>query len=185
VPRELPIAIQNLLDTRRHTRCFFFEIAFSPIVRLTTNATDITFGEKTWYHAGGLLTVQMEDSSSQTITMDSESIAVKLTGILPLGKSIIARADYKNRHARILVGFLDDDGFLVSDPDPVFTGRCASATFNEGGQTSEIVLNIGNEWIRFEDSNGRRTNPSEHKKLYPDDSIFDNIPKMVDRTIDI
>ena len=57
-------------------------------------------------------------------------------------------------------------------------------TDDSAAGTSTIVLPISSIFARFNDKNSMKTNPSSHKKLFANDTIFDQVPSLTDKVVE-
>lgn len=184
MPRGLDPTLLTYLQNRKIRTAFLIEADFeSGWVRLTTHSRDIVFQGNTYFQAGTLSI----DGISQNLKLQNTESNVSLSGIPSTYKALVLNENYVGNDFNIYQAFFD---FTTDEPviDPILisTGVINGMQFTDDAEsgTATINLPISTIWARFEEVKGLLTNPSSHKKLYPNDKIFDMVPSLAEKVIE-
>lgn len=183
--RGLDPAIKAHLASRKIRTAFFIEADISGnLIRLTTHSRDVEWSGNTFFRGRTLVI----EGVNQTLTLENQESTVSLSGIPSDYKNLVFNQDYVGRTMTIWQGFFDwDTDALIMDPVQVHSGPIVGMNFTDDikNGTSSITLPVSNAFSRFNDKKSMMTNPSTHKRLFPNDRIFDQVPALVDRVIEI
>ena len=154
--------------------------------------TDFLFGGNTYTALGSLMDVTSTFSDLQTST---DSVTVVVTGIPNRSIEEIVKSKIKAEPVAIYRGFFNQDGTLITglnfaNPLQRFLGYVNNYTLQEDWDaetrtsTNTIALDIGSQVDVIQRKvSGRKTNPTNMDRYYPDDKSFDNVPALVDQKV--
>lgn len=183
--RGLDPALKTYLAGRKIRTAILIEADISGnLIRLTTAARDIEWNGKTFFRGKTLVV----EGVNQTLTLENQEATVSLSGIPLDYKSIVFNEDYVGRQMIIYQAFFDfETDALVIDPIQIHKGPITGMQFNDDikSGTSTITLPVSNVFSRFNDKNSMMTNPSSHRRLFPGDAIFDQVPSLVEKVVEI
>ena len=176
--RSLDTAIINELATLSIKTVFLFEGQWeSGFLRLTTAVKDIVYNGNTFIAQGHLLAF---DGLEETIKFETNTATVTLGGLVDAVKALALEEQFTNNPAKIYIAFLDENDNIIHEPYLAFEGLMDGMEMVDDfdSKTATISVPITSHFARFEQTNGRKTNPTEHRAKYPNDSFFDSVPKL-------
>lgn len=184
MPRGLSIDLINYLKGRKIKTAFMVEVQFQDgWVYLTTHARDVLFNGITYLRAASLAV----EGVAQNLSLQNSEAQVSLSGIPQSYKALVFNQEYIGNEMIIKQGFFDfETDALVGDLIQIHKGPINGMQFIDDPEsgTASISLPVSSIFARFNDKNSMMTNPSTHKKLFPSDTIFDQVPQLVDKIIE-
>lgn len=154
----------------------------SATYRFTDAGMDLTWNSNTYTNSGNVLGF---GNVEENLQMDIAEVALVLTGVNSAIISIFLNENFIDRPCRIYKGFLNSSGAIIVDPVLIFSGRLDSPSFEEDPTegTTSVTCNAADHFVDFDTKNGRRTNPTEQKTLFPGDKGFDFVHSLQDKVI--
>ena len=183
--RGLSTQFKAYLATGKIRAIQLAEMTFdSGTVYMTSASRDITWNGNVYVKAAGLLSF---NEVSETLNLEANTSEIKLSGITDTAKSLFTSGLYTyvgnsvKRYTALCTEDWEIDTSIPDNPFLVFEGDVDSMSFTDSfsAGTAEVSLPIINHWARFNDRHGRRTNPEEHRALFPNDSCVDQVPELV------
>jgi len=143
--RDLPANFAALLDAQVVAPAFFLHLDWpqSPVYWVTAYGA-INWDGKTWQPTGEFMQIAQIGESSDG---KANGVQLTLSGIPSQTLASIFRNDFQGRKARLYIGFLDEQGGLITAPLRVFEGQIDSAALDDSGETSTAVVNLEKELI--------------------------------------
>lgn len=169
----------TLLTATEKTMVQYYELVHldvGPGYRITNSPYDITYDGHTYTAAGALLDF---DAVQENISFEIERLSIKIGGIDPLpGDSDpfikkVLTLDYVDRPVYIYRVYFEAnaqvDGLLM------YSGYINSASLASGLGPDGAAVNIetSNNWTDFGKMNGRFTNDTSQKTVFPNDDGFE------------
>jgi hypothetical protein len=184
MPRTLDSSIQTEITQLVITPAYLFEAKFQNGTVYMTNASrDIVFNGNTFLAAGNALDFE---GFEESLKFQTTTATVKLSGITDTIKALVLNQKYIGNELKIYLCFFDRTGAVISEPFIIFKGNMDSMEFTDDPDSglAEIKIPVASLWARFEDKAGRLTNASQQRKLYPNDSIFDQVASLSDKVVE-
>jgi hypothetical protein len=184
--RLLEPALQAYLaDPRRKIKTAFTIEALFPDgwVYLTTCARWLEWNNIVYVPTATLAI----EGVSQSLTLANDENNISLSGIPLTYKSLVLTQKYTGNPCIIRQGFFDfETDQLIGNLLQIHKGNINNMTFTDdpAAGTSTIVLPISSIFARFNDKNSMKTNPSSHKRLFANDTIFDQVPSLTDKVVE-
>ncbi len=163
-----------------HPAAFFHGAFPSGDVRIWTGIGTLKWGGHDWIGAGALIKVS---GIEETSGVEASGVAVTLTGVPVELVSLAIREARQNSLGTILLGFVNDDGGLVADPEPVFTGLLDVPQIEDGAETCAITLSYENQMIDLQRAREWRYTDESQKVLHPGDRAFEYVAGIQDKKI--
>jgi hypothetical protein len=106
-----------------------------------------------------------------------------LSGI-PSDLVALAMAEpYQGRVVRVYLALLDAAGAIISDPDPLFTGRADVMDITDDGPTATINLSVESRLIDMQRARARRYEHEDQQIDHPGDKFFEYVTQIQDKQI--
>lgn len=172
--------LTRLLAASKNPRFFFEGIFSSGPVNFWTGIGPIDWDSKTWTGRGDLISLSnIQDS----VEFKATSATFTLSGInqAVLGKALDEFR--RNKDCTIWLGFLDDDGNLVADPEISFAGKMDSPVIDEGGETSTIIIHAESRVLRLNQTNQRRNTNEDQQLDFPGDLGFEFVTSIQEKQV--
>jgi len=147
---------------------------------LTDSVGTVLFDGQTWTGLGGLLDMgPMEESDDRS----AYRVWIRLNGTNPdLLAEAYAEPVYR-RAVSVYLGFTDENGDLVEDPDIRWSGYGDTWEVDIGGELESITLFAEDERIRDTRPSGLLWTDEDQQKLYPGDTGFEFLAQIIDARI--
>ena len=151
------------------------ELHFTPVKRLTNcpipvfTATTTTPTPSTYEAYGELLGF---DLVTETGEAKVNQINIAISGASNTYTNLFLNNDYVDRRAVIYRAFFNNSMQIVGSPVMLFDGEIQSFSINETGETSTLSVSCASVFYEFTKINGRRTNDTSQKALFPNDDGF-------------
>lgn len=159
---------------------FFAEFQFaSGSVRLTSNATDITWNGFTWTGGAQVAVAELREVQGN----ESIGLTFDLAGVNPAYISLALTEFMKGRTATLWFAPLDASYQVVTSPSVEFIGVIDSMPITDGKETATVRLQCESralEWSRV--AQILYTNETQ-QMLFPGDNFFDFLPQLVEKQI--
>lgn len=181
--RGLDPAIQAHLDSRRIKPIYLVNADFQDgIIYLTNYCRDIEFGGQTYIAGGSLLSF---DGIQESLELEAAQASITLSGIGQGVQALVLEQNFVNNPLQVYTAFLDSNDQIIDEPFLTFEGKMDGMTFTDDFEngTSTVSIPLTSQWARFDDINGRKSNPREQKTLFPGDTFFDLVPKLVEKNL--
>jgi len=142
---------------------------------------DLVFGGDTYTGTGDLGRISTITETKET---QATGIELQLSGMNNQIVSLALTEDFQDRTVRVWLGALDTSTFvLISDPILMFVGRLDLMRIDEGPDTSTINVTAENRLIDLERPKRRRWTTDDQKLRSPDDTGFEQVPKLQDAEV--
>jgi hypothetical protein len=146
---------------------------WSGIGNLTVDSVD-------YVGAGTLLQVS---EISESAELQANGLNVTLSGVTDPLISKARDEDYQGRELKVLLGAIDANGNVTSDPVTVFSGFMDTMVINDGSESATIQVTVENRLIEFERTRGRRYTAEDQKIDYPNDKGLEFVAEMQEKEI--
>jgi hypothetical protein len=166
--RGFTTAFATALTQRDLRPCMLLEATFpSGTLRLWTGTSNILWNGQTWFAAGTLLSVPEVEESTDVV---AAGITVALSGV-PVGlvSDVIASVK-QGSPATVYIGLMIEDGAIISDPTPAFTGRLDVPKLTDGADTCVIEVTYESRAIDMNHPCSFRLTDDSQQTLYPGDT---------------
>lgn len=181
--RGLASANLTALEAETVRVVFFLELELpSGTVRYHTGLGTRTVLGEDWLGVGALATI---DALEEGQGLRPYPLRLGLSG-LDAGLAVLAvNEEFQERPARLLVGFEDELGALVADPDVWFQGTAQELAVTTGDQEEGeiIALTCESDLLRFERRSNLRYTAEALQYLHPDDEGLQYMPQMRDARV--
>lgn len=147
---------------------------------LFTGYGTLSFNGRTYLGIGKLLQV---DPAQETSSIAAEGATFQLSGVRAEDISIALAENYRGRPVRVLLGQFYDDGTLVADPIPLFSGTMDVMTLNGDPAAPVITMTAENELIILKRTRLRNRTHEDQQIDYPGDTFFSRVAAMQNATI--
>lgn len=117
----------------------FCELALDDPIRVHSGIGPLTWSESTW---SGIGEFGGMSSINEGITVSAEELSVSLNGIPSDLLSAALNVEYRNKRARLWIGFVDEDGDFKDEPHQFFGGRISTMSTNDTGDTCSLNVSI-------------------------------------------
>jgi len=182
MPKGLPQQVLDLLATRAIKLAQLFTAELESItLRLSTTVSDIEY-DGNIYTGGGALTAI--SGIEESLAFEAPGTSIVLDGVRRDAVELILEQEFRGKEVSIMVAFLDADDQILHVEES-FIGILESYTISASNSSNTVAIKIPitNEFARFEDVNGRRTNSAEHKRLFPSDTIMDSVAGLSTKNV--
>ncbi len=153
------------------------------IVRLTNFSRNLIWNNNEYISAGHLLSIGEIEETNKFEAVQSE---ISLSGLDKNIKALVLTEQFVYNPLKIYFALLDETtDQIIHEPILIFYGLMDGMSMCDDFEEATSTINIAltSHLGRFEDIKGRKTNPSEQRNLYPNDSIFDSVPKLTEKII--
>ena len=148
------------------------------VIYLTNAWRSIVWGGNTYTANGHFLAVQ---GLSETFDMTIPNVTISLSGVDQSWIAVLLTKQAIDRQIIIYKAFVNyATSALVGAPVVLFDGRIdfLSLTDSPADGKSEITVSASNQFVDFNRSPGRHTNPNEQRIFYPSDKGFDMVTNV-------
>jgi len=138
---------------------------------LTDGPVDFPYNGNTYVSTRGLMGIT-DIREEEDIRI--ENVDISLSGVASENVSLFLDYDYIDRRVLIHRAIIGSDYAVIGAPVLVFDGRLDQPRLTEDFESRTAVLTISasSHWSDFVATNGRHSNNSEQKVLYPSDDFF-------------
>ncbi len=175
--RDLPGGLGAAFEATEITPAFLVELQWpGGTVRAWNGYHLLAWNLVNWTatgHLGGIGEIKESTEGGANGTQ------ISLSGIPTALITEALRNDSQGRRARIYLGFLVDDGFVI-DPYLLFDGLIDFATIQSQGETSTITVNLEKEFIDNR-TNARRLNHQDQLIDYAGDLGFEYVAALANK----
>lgn len=182
MPKNLTTTFKNQIKKSSLRACLLVSAEWADgMLYLTNNAKDIEFNGNLYVSAGNLLGIgDIED----TINMTSLQGTISLSGLNQVVQAE-AQTQFTNGEIAVYLALLNENDGFIDTPLLLQKGymNTLASSDNMQDKTSTISVTYTNDFGRFDDIRGRKTNPSEHKLVYVGDTIFDAVPSLSEKML--
>ena len=177
--RDIPQAIIDALETAVIRPVFFVEILFQTPLRFTSLYSSLSVGGQTYVGLGNLGSV---DAVSEGSDLDPQQLSISIAGVSQASLAGALTEPYINRGVKVMVGLLDEQGGLLSDPFNYFVGKVdeMKVTYAKEGRITIICRDRLADWSRPRIE--RYTNAAQ-QALYPGDKGLEYVSQVADKNI--
>lgn len=177
--RDIPQAVIDALESRNFKPIFFVEILFATPLRFTSFYASKTVGGVEYFGLGNLGAVS---SVSEGTDLDPQQLSISIAGVSQTSLAGALTEPYINRDAKVMVGMLDDNDELLSDPFNYFVGKVDEMKVHYGkqGKIEIIVRDRLADWARPRIE--RYTNAAQQAR-YPGDKGLEFVSQVAEKEI--
>jgi hypothetical protein len=149
-----------------------FYVIPGDVTYLTDCAYTINHNAKTYQSTQGMLSVTDITEEDQ---LNIERVDIVISAVKSDNVKIFLDYDYIDRRVIVYRAILDDKFRVVGEPFLVFDGRLDQPMVVEDFQNRTATLRVtaSSHWLDFDSTNGRHTNDTEQKVLFPGDKFFE------------
>lgn len=151
-------------------------------VYFTNYIHNVIYQNKEYTAMGHLLSI---DDIEESLKLQAINGSISLSG-LPSSIQALVQEEFTHGNLKIYLALINNDNQIIAEPillQQGFMDEISSIDDWQNG-TMNINVNYTTDFARFDDVNGRKSNPSEHKNNYPGDLFFDSVPKLSDQVLE-
>lgn len=168
--------VKNAIDTGApRVQLIRMELA-SGTVRLTTCGHDLTWQGQVYLSTSLLLELSRVRSNSE-IRVGTRTLSY--TAADPTILAEVSNNVQVNRLITQFEAYLDPQGKII--PDPIHKHSWLYTGHELKG--SKLSIDMASEWALFKTTSGRRTTSESQKRFFPDDNIFDFVPRSSEEVL--
>lgn len=177
--RDVPAAVISALESANFKPIFFVEVLFDTPLRFTSFYASKTVGGLEYFGLGNLGSVS---AVSEGTDMDPQELSITIAGVSQTSLAGALTEPYINRPAKVMVGMLDDNDQLLSDPFNYFVGKVdeIKVNYSKQGSIEIIVRDRLADWGRPRIE--RYTNADQQAK-YPGDKALEFVSQVAEKEI--
>jgi hypothetical protein len=123
-------------------------------------------------HLGGISSV------TATSEVTAENITLTLSGIDPSLVEIALNETRQNYPVDVWLGFLDDNGAVITAPVKCFSGHCDVPTIEDAGDTCTLTITAENPLVDLERPTNRRYTTDDQQMTHAGDTGFSFVPNL-------
>lgn len=179
--RGLTVGMLAEIQKNRLRPAVFVDCQFSSgHIYVWSGIGSISWSGQTWVGLGKLGGIS---SLPETTEVRADGVQLSLSGIpSDLINSVLTEIR-QGKACNIYFGCLDDNGAVIADPFKSFSGRTDTASIDEGGDTSTIVINVENSLIDISRPNERRYTHDDQQIDYPGDLGNEFVPSLQEKNV--
>jgi hypothetical protein len=180
--RDLTAPMEAAIAANRMRRVRFIEVEFSTgFLRLCTAGHNITWDDKVWTGAGGLLGMS---AIKETREIVASELTISLSGLPPSHKSLALSAARQNKPGKVWEGARDETtGAIIADPKLSFVGRMDVVDIEDNAETCTIAVTFANRLADLMTPRERRYTHEDQQIDYAGDKGFEFVPGLQDKAI--
>jgi hypothetical protein len=179
MPRTVSSAFQAAIASKTVRMLLLFEAFFdSGPVLLWTGYGTITIASRTYTGAGTFISLS---EFKETDGVESQGLAIRLSGIPSSAISLALSEPYQGRIVRIQFGMMTETLGIIADPVLLFTGRADTMNITDAGDTCTIELNAENHFVDLLRGRGRKYTHQDQQIDHPGDKFFDKVEGLQDK----
>lgn len=180
--RDQSVANKAEIDAISKNPAIFYEAEFagSPVntfTRLWTGVHEITALGQSWQGVGHLASLS---PIKETTDVYAAGIVVGLSGLDATRVSEILQSVELGLGGTVYLGFLNNAGALVDDPEILFQGLMDVPQIEDDGTSATITISYESRLRDGERPRPWRYTPESQKKFYPDDEGYEFISALVE-----
>ena len=146
--------------------CYLVKFSTTPSpIMVTDCAWDMTVNNDTYLGNGILLSVDRIKSTTEISVGEFKVAIAATTSIL----SILLNNSQINRDVEIYKVYLDEDGQMIDQPMPVWSGLINGYQHTSTNKEKVIAISVSSEWADYNKAIGRRTTLASQQALFPED----------------
>lgn len=151
-------------------------------IYLTNYIHNITHNNIEYTAMGNLLAI---DDIEESLKLQAINGSISLSG-LPSSIQALVQEEFTHGNIQIYLALIDNSNNIISEPILLQQGFMDDLQSIDDWQNGSMNINVNytTDFARFDDTNGRKSNPSEHKNNYPGDLFFDSVPKLSDQVLE-
>lgn len=154
----------------------FYEGEFSSdVINLWSGIGTKSWDGKDWVGVGGLASVS---SIQETTEIKADGIQVSLTGIPTENMSLVLSEQFSGAYGKVWLGFIEDNGDIVTDPALAFYGRMDVPTIADDGNTLSISIAYENRLKDLERPRELRYTHDSQQSIFAGDLGFEYVPSL-------
>lgn len=177
--RDIPQAVIDALESKNFKPIFFVEVMFETPIRFTSFYASKTVDGVEYFGLGNLGSVS---GVSENTDLDPQQLSISIAGVSQTSLAGALTEPYINRDAKVMVGMLDDNDELLSDPFNYFIGKVdeLKVEYGKTGRIEIIVRDRLADWGRSRIE--RYTNAAQQAK-YPGDKGLEFVSQVAEKEI--
>lgn len=150
---------------------------------ITNHTHEITHNNNLYVPLGGLFGVS---DIKETLQLSVNSGSVSIVGLPQSIRALTIYEEFIGRTIEIYIAFINELDAVIDEPILVQKGIMNDLTCSDEFEsgTVSVSVNYTSHMQRYDDVNGRRSNPSEHKNKYPNDTFFDSVPSLAEKVLE-
>jgi hypothetical protein len=150
-------------------------------IRITTAAHPITYNGEYYQAAGNYLGFsEIEESADFQINKIQVQLSFTDSAIIAL----IQDYNLVGNPISIWNAFLSNTtGQIVGDPILMFRGKTDGGTVEDTETDAIVTVDVVEEMVDFDRTNGRKTNYEQQRKLFPNDKGFSKLASVIGKTL--
>lgn len=179
--RSLTVGMLAEIQKNRLKPAVFVDCQFSSgHIYVWSGIGSVSWNGQTWVGLGKLGGIS---SLPETTEVRADGVQLSLSGIpSDLINSVLTEIR-QGKACNIYFGCLDDNGAVIADPFKSFSGRTDTASIDEGGDTSTVVINVENSLIDISRPHERRYTHDDQQIDYPGDLGFEFVPSLQEKNV--
>lgn len=138
-----------------------------------------TWGGFSWQGVGALGEIS---AIEEGLELSPFAVTMQLNGLDSEFIGLATSEPLFNRRVTIYIGYLDENGVLVSDPQERWSGFMDHVSIRLGAENI-IALQCENQFRFFDRANGSLFTDEDQQRRYSGDKFFEYLNQMVDATL--
>lgn len=138
-----------------------------------------TWGSQTWTGIGA---VGQISALEEGLDLSPFGVTMQLNALNPDLMAIATGEEVFNRRVTIYIGYLDENGALVADPQERWSGYMDHVSIRLGGEDG-IMLQCENDFRFFDRANGSLFTDEDQQRRFGGDVFFEFLDQMIDAQI--
>lgn len=143
------------------------ELALNDPIRVHTGIGPLTWGGNTWLGVGAFGGVSPIEEG---ITVSAQELTVSLNGIPSDLLGDVLAVAYRNKRAKLWIGFVDEAGDFKDAPHQFFGGRISTMAIADAGGTCTITVSIESRLADLRRARVSRYTHEEQQQRHPGDN---------------
>lgn len=150
-------------------------------IRLTSAAHPLTYNNELYQAVGNYLGFsQLEETADFQISKLQVQLSFTDSAIIAL----IQDYDLVGNPMSIWNAFLSNStGQIIGEPVLMFRGKTDGGTVEDTAESAIVTLEVVEEMVDFDRTNGRKTNYEQQRKLFPNDKGLSRQAAMAGKTL--
>lgn len=174
--RDLSSGMEAGIQADRVRPIFLISAEFADgVLYLWSGLGDLVWNGVTWTGAGSLMQI---GPLPETSSLQAQGLTLSLSGIPNYLMEKVMTEIRHGKPASVWFGLMDDDGTMVADPYPSFSGRIDAGQIRDDGKESKISISVESCLIDFSRSRERRYTHEDQQIDFAGDLGFEYVPQV-------
>lgn len=178
--RELSTTNSAECEARVVRPVLLCELMLSTPIRVHSGLGSLTWDSKTWLGVGNLGGVS---EIEEGVDVSARPLVLSLSGIPSEYITMALTEEYRNKRARLWIGFLEVSGGFKDTPSQVFGGRVSTMTTSDDGTNCTLSVSLESRLADLRRARVSRYTHEEQIKRYPGDFGLSFVARLANAPI--